>query len=82
MPPLAHIIPADALPRTSRYSAMMKDVGRGDRPADGVLTKDELEGYITAQYEERNRLVKARISTRAIDSRLRDAEEMLEDTGH
>lgn len=80
MPPLPHIIPADHLPRTSRYGAMMKDIGHGGpRRGDGVLRREELEAYIEGQYNERNKLLAAHASTRAVDTRLRDAEEMLGD---
>jgi len=59
---------------------MVKDVGHSSPTrGNGVLTRDELEGYIQAQYEERNRLVAAHGSTRSVDTRLRDAEEMLQD---
>lgn len=80
MPPMPHIIPADNLPRSSRYAAMSKDIGHNaPTRANGVLTRDELEGYIQTQYEERNRIIAGRGSTVAVDTRLRDAEEMLQD---
>lgn len=80
MPPLPHIVPADHLPRSSRYGAMIKDVGhKGAARGNGVLTRDELEAYISAQHDERNRLVQNHASTRGVDTRIRDAEEMLQD---
>lgn len=81
MPAGAHIIPADHLPRCSRYAAMIRDVGHNNNHTrgNGVLTRDELESYIQAQYDERNRILANQGSTRSVDVRLRDSEQMLHD---
>ena len=80
MPSGPHIVPADQLPRWSRYSAMLRDVGHdGHTRGDGVLTRPELESYIDKLYTERNRLLAAHSDTRPVDTRLKDSERMLED---
>ncbi|GEM_PF-3057172 len=80
MPAGAHIVPADHLPRCSRYAAMIRDVGHNNvTRGNGILTRTELESYIEHQYEERNRLIANQGSTRGVDVRLRDSEQMLND---
>ncbi len=80
MPAIAHIVPADVLPRCSRYAAMIRDVGHGGHTrGNGVLTRAELEAYIEGQIDQRHKLVAAHEPTRTVDRRLTDSNEMLAD---
>lgn len=77
---IAHIVPADQLPRCSRHAAMIRDVGHnGHTRGNGVLTRAELEAYIEGQIDKRQQLVAAHEPTRTVDRRLMDSNEMLAD---
>ncbi len=80
MPTGARIVPADHLPRWSRYAAMMRDWSySGPGRGDGVLTRDELQGYIENLNRDRMELLRRGESTLTTDMRIRESREMLGD---
>jgi hypothetical protein len=80
MPAAPRIIPADTLPRWSRYAAMLRDCGHdGLGRADGVLHLEELKGYVESLQRDRVERVRNRESTGDLDLRLRESSQLYAD---
>jgi hypothetical protein len=80
MPASPRIIPADSLPRWSRFAAMIRDCGHeGLGRADGVLRLDELKGYVENLQRDRVERVRNRENTSDIDLRLRESSQLCAD---
>jgi hypothetical protein len=80
MPTGPRIIPADVLPRWSRYSAMLRDCGHdGIGKADGILHREELKAYMDGLQHDRTERVRNRESTNDLDVRLIESRQLLAD---
>lgn len=80
MPTNLRVIPAENLPRWSRYAAMMRDCAHaGGGRGDGVLTLAELDQYIAGLHDERTELLRASESTMHLDMRIRESKDMRQD---